>query len=271
MVKAFILALLGLVAAVSGFLTSSHAQERVDVELVIAVDVSDSMGLTELHQQRAGYVAAFRSADVISAIREGRLGRVAVTYVEWARADRKKIIVPWTIIDGEEASLDFAERLQRALIANMRRTSIAGAIRYGIEALAANGIVADRQVIDISGDGPNNEGGPVTEARDAAIAQGVTVNGLPLMIQPWYPGIALGAPDLGQYYKQCVIGGDNAFVVPVRSWDEFPGAVRHKLILELAGQPARVIRASELKLLIEPEVDCMIGEKARADFERRYP
>ncbi|MFZ2102183.1 MAG: DUF1194 domain-containing protein [Oricola sp.] len=243
--------------------TCAAAQEQVDVELVIAVDVSDSMGLTELRQQRAGYVAAFRSAEVISAIREGEHGRVAVTYVEWARADLKRVIAPWTIVDGEISARAFADTLEAARIANMRRTSISGAIRYGMAALADNGIEAERQVIDISGDGPNNDGDAVEDARDAAAAKNVTVNGLPLLIQPWYPGIPLGFPGLDLYYSQCVMGGPNAFVVPVRSWEEFPAAVRHKLVIELAGretEPASVIPA---QFQIEPRVDCLIGEKLR--------
>ncbi len=251
------------VAFSAGSLLPAAAQERVDVELVIAVDVSDSMGHSELLQQRAGYVAAFRAPQVISAIREGKHRRVAVTYVEWARDDLKRVIVPWTIIDDAATSRAFADRLEAARIANMRRTSISGAIRFGVAALAENGIESDRQVIDISGDGPNNQGGTVTEARDAAAAADVTVNGLPLLIQPWYPGIALGAPGLDLYYQHCVIGGPGAFVVPVRSWDEFPNAVRHKLVIELAGAPSEEASVLRAQLQIGPEVDCLIGEKAR--------
>jgi hypothetical protein len=247
------------------------AQQQVDVELVLAVDVSDSMGLTELRQQRRGYVAAFRSPDVVSAVREGKLGRVAVTYVEWARDDLKRVIVPWTVIEDKESAHAFAERLETAPLRNMRRTSISGAIRFAVEALESNEFEADRQVIDISGDGPNNQGGPVTEARDDAVARDIAVNGLPLLIQPWYAGIPFGAPGLDLYYKACVIGGPNSFLVAVTSWDEFPIAVRHKLVLELAGlQPPRpaILPAT---LQIEPEVDCLIGEKVRKDFEDRFP
>ncbi|TCD15496.1 DUF1194 domain-containing protein [Oricola cellulosilytica] len=249
---------------------SASAQERVDAELVIAVDVSDSMGLAELRHQRRGYVAAFRSPEVVSAIREGRLGRVAVTYVEWARDDRKRVIVPWTIVEDEETAGAVATQLEIARVRNMRRTSISGAIRFGIEALASNRIEADRQVIDISGDGPNNQGEPVSSARDLAVARGITINGLPLLVQPWYPGLRLGAPGLDLYYEQCVIGGPNSFMVPVRSWEEFPAAVRHKLVIELAGRPPEdvVVRAD---LKIGPDVDCLIGERARRDFESRYP
>lgn len=260
-------ALLIWMALAAGGLSPAAAQERVDVELVIAVDVSDSMGHSELRQQRAGYVAAFRAPQVISAIREGKHRRVAVTYVEWARDDLKRVIVPWTIIEDAASSRAFADRLEAARIANMRRTSISGAIRFGVAALAENGIEGDRQVIDISGDGPNNQGGPVTKARDAAAAGDVTVNGLPLLIQPWYPGIAMGAPGLDLYYRHCVIGGPGAFVVPVRSWDEFPNAVRHKLVIELAGTAARKASVLPAQLQIEPEVDCLMGEKARRVME----
>ena len=256
--------------AAGSLLPAAVAQERVDVELVIAVDVSDSMGHSELRQQRAGYVAAFRAPQVISAIREGKHRRVAVTYVEWARDDLKRVIVPWTIIEDAASSRAFADRLEAARIANMRRTSISGAIRFGVAAFAENGIEGDRQVIDISGDGPNNQGGPVTKARDAAAAADVTVNGLPLLIQPWYPGIALGAPGLDLYYRHCVVGGPGAFVVPVRSWDAFPNAVRHKLVIELAGAPSQERAVLRAQLQIGPEVDCLIGEKARRVMQDKF-
>ncbi|GAB4356524.1 MAG: DUF1194 domain-containing protein [Oricola sp.] len=257
------------VSALACAAAPAAAADRVDVELVLAVDVSDSMGRAEMLQQRAGYVAAFRSGDVVSAIREGRHRRIAVTYVEWARDDLKRVVVPWTVISDREEAEAFADRLQAAPVGNMRRTSISGAIRFGIAAIRDNGIEADRQVIDISGDGPNNQGEPVTAARDAAVAEEIAVNGLPLLIQPWYPGAALGAPGLDLYYRGCVIGGPNAFVVPVRSWEEFPRAVRHKLVTELAGRPAAAARVALAGLEIGPDVDCLIGEKARADFERR--
>jgi hypothetical protein len=248
------------VLAVSG---PAAAQQRVDVELVLAVDVSGSMRYEELRQQRNGYVAAFRSGEVVRAITQGAYGRVAVTYVEWARADLKKVIVPWTVIDGASAAYAFADRLEGAEIGNMRNTSITGAIRYGMDAIAGNGIAGDRRVIDISGDGPNNQGGLVTEARDEAVAAGITINGLPLLVQPWLAGLSFGIDGLDAYYRACVIGGPGAFVLPIRSWDEFPEAVRRKLVLELSEAPAGDLPVVRAQFLAEQNVDCEVGEKLR--------
>jgi hypothetical protein len=242
---------------------TANAQEPVDVELILAVDVSGSMQYAELREQRDGYVAAFRSREVIRAIGQGAYGRVAVMYVEWARADLKKVIVPWTIIDSAEISNGFSDRLAAAEIGNMRNTSITGAIQYGAAAFEANGYVGDRRVIDISGDGPNNQGGLVTIARDEATSSGITINGLPLMVQPWLAGLAFGASGLDDYYRDCVIGGPGAFMIPVASWEEFPEAVRRKLVLELSGvMPGRptILRA---QFTDEAKSDCGIGEKLR--------
>lgn len=236
------------------------AQERVDVELVLAVDVSGSMRYEELRQQRAGYVAAFRSPEVINAIGRGGYGRVAVMYVEWARADLKKVIVPWTLISGEGSANTFADELEAADIGNMRNTSISGAIRYGAEALNGNEYEGTRRVIDISGDGANNQGGLVTDARDAAVAQGITINGLPLLVQPWVGGAGI---TLDGYYRDCVIGGPTAFVVPIKAWSEFPEAVRRKLVLELSGLlPEATVLQAQFKLETR-RANCALGEQMR--------
>jgi hypothetical protein len=248
------------------------AQEEpvaVDVELMLAVDVSGSMTANELRIQREGYVAALQSEDVIKAIESGRLGKVAVAYIEWAREDRQRVLAPWTLIDGRSSAEAFAEKIAAAPISNMRNTSISGAIRTAALALQSNAFEGDRLIIDVSGDGANNQGGPVTQARDAAIDAGITINGLPIEAERW-AGANVFAPNatLSDYYEECVIGGPLAFVIAVKDWPEFGVAVRRKLVLELSGTalpeelaivPAQAAPKTEPKT----EPDCMIGERQR--------
>ncbi len=213
--------------------TPAHATD-VDVELVLAVDASWSMDPDEQLTQRQGYAAAFRSREVIDAIRSGAYGRVAVTYVEFTSYKTQNVVVPWTLIDGAQASYDFADAMATAKPIAMRSTSISGAIDDACRRLAENAFSGERRVIDVSGDGANNNGRVVTHARDDAVASGVTVNGLPLMIGRTEP--IPGHPDksLDEYYADYVVGGSGAFVIPVHSWTTFPDAVRRKLVLELS-------------------------------------
>lgn len=211
----------------------ARAETEVDLALVIAVDISYSMDMEELTLQREGFAEAFRSLAVQDAIRRGTLGRIAVTYFEWAGAADQRIVVPWTLIDGPPAAGAFAERVAAVPVRRAQRTSISAAIDFGVRALGASGMVAARQVIDVSGDGPNNQGRVVTAARDDAVAAGITVNGLPLMLkQPGYFDI----PDLDRYYRACVIGGPGSFLVPVRDRGQIGEAIKTKIILEVAGR-----------------------------------
>ncbi|HEX2018411.1 MAG TPA: DUF1194 domain-containing protein [Aurantimonas sp.] len=244
----------------------------VDVELVLAVDVSWSMDRGEQEIQRAGYAAAFRSEEVQRAILNGVHGRVAVTYVEWAGTFAQSVVVPWTLIDSRETADGFAYRLQTEEPERERRTSISSAIDFAAPLFDRNGFDGLRQVIDVSGDGPNNQGRMVTEARDDAVARGVTINGLPLMTSGGFASWG-SIPDLDHYYRDCVIGGPGAFMIPVNEWSQFPEAVRRKLVLELAGEwtieaedePGRVIRAQSGET-----ADCMIGERMWQDRQRRW-
>ncbi|GGD86585.1 hypothetical protein GCM10011390_01490 [Aureimonas endophytica] len=245
----------------------------VDVELILAVDVSWSMDRGEQEIQRNGYVAAFRDAEVQKAILEGNHGRVAVAFVEWAGTFTQNVVVPWTLIDSKEAADAFAYRLSVEEPDRERRTSISGALDFAVPMFADNGFAGLRRVIDISGDGPNNEGRPVAEARAAAIAAGITINGLPLMTsqEDQYGGWGAIA-DLDTYYAQCVIGGPAAFMIPVHDWQQFPQAIRRKLVMELADLWPSRPRADErpiLKVADGPGADCLVGEKQwqqRQDF-----
>ncbi|MGX9349743.1 DUF1194 domain-containing protein [Shimia sp. W99] len=241
---------------------------EVDVELILAVDVSRSMTPDELEIQRRGYAAALSSDAVYGAIRGGMIGNIAVTYVEWAGDRSQTVVMPWTLIDSRDAVEEFARRLTTWNSPGMRRTSISGALLYSAEMFEANRFVGLRRVIDISGDGPNNQGPPVTQARDRVLSQGIIINGLPLMTEDEMSSV-WGIPDLDVYYANCVVGGPGAFVVPVFSWDQFAAAVRRKLVLEIAGhaqRPKATIQKAQA-------YDCLIGEKVwqrnRRNFDLR--
>lgn len=230
---------------------------EVDVELFLAVDVSRSMSPAELEIQRRGYAEAITSPQVIAAIEEGLIGRIAITYVEWAGEISQRVVVPWTLIATREDAADVAHAITSRFDAGLRRTSISGALLYAAGDFEENGFTGLRRVIDVSGDGPNNQGRPVERARDAALAKGFIINGLPLMTQDALSEI-WGIPDLDVYYRHCVIGGPGAFVIPVLDWDQFAGAVKRKLVLEIAGLPARVTKA---QFTTADPYDCLIGEK----------
>ena len=259
MVMLTTLALLMSLTAGAGI--AAPAAQEVDVELVLAVDVSGSMDLEEAQVQRAGYVDALRHPDFINAVRDGLTGRIAISYFEWAGTIRDSSLVPWQIISGPQDANAFAAQLEARPIATRRGTSISSAIVYGTKLFDGNTYTGMRRVIDISGDGPNNFGPPVTPARDAATALGIIINGLAIMIRP---SAAYGSLD--DYYSNCVIGGPGAFVLPVQEPEDFAIAIRRKLILEVSGvePPARIVNA------VGTDVDCMIGEKLRPNYMERY-
>ena len=232
-----LLALLGITA----FLLSTTdaeaatAKRAVDLELALAVDVSGSIDPHEAKFQRDGYIAAFRHPQVIRAITNGILGRIAVAYYEWAGFGHMRIIVDWTVIDSAESANAFADALTRNPPRTARRTAIADAINFAVPFFEKNDIEGTRRVVDISGDGPNNWGGRVTSARDAAVAAGVTINGLPIINDRPSPFGWAPFRNLDLYYRDCVIGGPGAFIVVANSFSDFARAVRKKLILEIAG------------------------------------
>ncbi len=230
------------------------AETEVDLELVLAVDVSRSMTIAELEIQRRGYAEALTSDEVWGAIRGGMIGRVAVMYMEWAGSQDQRVVVPWTLIETRHDAAGFAGRITTHFDGAMRRTSISGGLAAAAIAFELNDFTGLRRVIDISGDGPNNQGRPVLPARAEVLAQGIVINGLPLMTQDEMSE-RFGIPDLDVYYSNCVTGGPGAFVLPVWSWEDFEPTLRRKLVLELAGvRPApRTIPVSGY--------DCMIGEK----------
>ena len=230
----------------------------VDVELVLAVDISYSMDPEEQALQKEGYIAALTSREFMQAIKQGMHGKVAVTYFEWAGAHIHYMVVPWRLIDGPESADSVAAEIARSPLRRGSRTSVSGALLYAMPLFAASGYRGIRKVIDISGDGTNNHGPLVTLTRDDVLAKGITINGLPIMLKrPSFGGMDLEELDI--YFEDCVIGGPGAFVIPIRERNQFKEAIRTKLVLEVAGRmPAgRVMPAAADK----PRVSCTIGER----------
>ena len=234
----------------------------VDVELVLAVDVSYSMDMEELAIQREGYAQAIVSKEFLSALKTGPTGKVAVTYFEWAASTDQKLIIPWRIIDGPESADAVAAEILKTPIRRASRTSISGAIYFAMPLFENNSYTGLRRVIDISGDGPNNNGSPVTIARDEALAKGIVINGLPIMAKELSYS-TMDIENLDWYYEDCVIGGPGSFVVAIKERDKFKEAIRTKLVMEVAGlQPApRIVPVAGR----EPRVNCMVGEKIWQD------
>ncbi|KAB2955507.1 MAG: DUF1194 domain-containing protein [Rhizobiaceae bacterium] len=254
----------GALAALFSASAVPASAEAVDVELVLAVDVSLSMSPAELAIQRDGYAAALTDRRVLDAIADGLHGRIAVTYFEWAGNTTQHVVVPWTVI----ASPEDAERVARQLSAlppnSARRTSISGALEFSIDLFAESQFRGTKRVIDISGDGPNNQGAPVDITRDAVVAKGIVINGLPLMTGGGYSSL-YDVTDLDRYYADCVIGGPGSFMIPVNDWSQFPEAIRRKLVLELAGSQHRPGGETGglpvVRVQARGAYDCLIGEK----------
>jgi uncharacterized protein DUF1194 len=245
-------------------LADKDAASTVDLELVLAVDVSYSMDMDELAIQREGYAQAIISREFLQALKTGPTGKIAVTYFEWAASSDQKIIIPWRVIDGPETADAVANEIMKTPIRRASRTSISGAINFAMPLFDENPYHGLRRVIDISGDGPNNNGAPVTGARDAALEKGITINGLPIMVkEPSYSTMDIDNLDL--YYEDCVIGGPGSFVVTIKDREKFKEAIRTKLLLEVADRTPerRTVPVAEKEK--EPRVSCLIGEKIWQD------
>ncbi len=262
-------ALVALAIAAAGPV-AAQAQDDVDLQLVLAVDVSHSMDYQEQELQRDGYVAAFRDPEVIRAIRQGARGRIAVTYLEWSGADTQQVVVPWTLIDGAAAAEAFAVRLATQAISRGHTTSISGVLAFAARHFEEAPFRSGRRVIDISGDGINNSGPPVDAVRDRIVADGVVINGLPILDGSAPDADSLGLAGLDLYYTRCVVGGGGAFVIPVRNRGDFASATKQKLLLEisdLAGEP-RLLRAQHAPP--EQHFNCRTGGWHRQRPESRW-
>ena len=238
------------------------AVDDVDLELVLAVDVS-SMDSEEQRLQREGYVAAFRHPEVIQAILSGLTGRIAVTYMEWSGPGFQQVLVPWTIVGGRQEAEAFAASLDQVPMMREMGTSISGGLQAAARLFASSGVRSIRQVIDVSGDGPNNMGVPVAPIRDSVIEQGIAINGLPIVLKDGGSYSLFNIADLDLYYEDCVIGGPGAFMISVDDMNGFARAIRRKLVLEISGLSPRPIPVA---FRPGPRVDCLIGEKLRQQW-----
>jgi hypothetical protein len=254
----------------------STAKEYVDLELVIATDVSRSIDSDEARLQRRGIAAAFRSDDVIRAISSGVLQRIAVAYIDYSSRDWNEVVVDWRIIRDRQSAGAFADALLKAPLTFGRRTSISDALVHATDLIETNDIEGTRRVIDVSGDGPNNFGRYVDTVRDETVARRITINGLPI-INDNTAFSRYNLPDLDLYYRGCVIGGPGAFLVVARDFRDFARAIRRKLILEIAGKRpprARIWRAQlEPSERVRPAPNgytyakgCDIGERMREGY-----
>ena len=234
--------------------SQAHSSDRpaeglaeVDLQLILAVDVSPSMSRVEQRVQRDGYVDAFRHADIAMAIKSGKRGRIAVVYLEWAGPSQQTVIVPWTIVESLDDALTLADRLAALSLTEGRGTSISGALSAANNLFANSGLRSPRRVIDVSGDGPNNAGALLEPIRQILLAAGVTINGLPIALPRIgeADGFAMYDPsNLQTYFERCVIGGPDAFAIGVTETAMFATAVRRKLVREISMNIGQVIYAA---------------------------
>jgi hypothetical protein len=218
----------------------ARADEPVDVALVLAVDVSRSIDEDEARLQREGYRAAVTDPRVVEAIRGGMLGSIALAYTEWAGIEYQRLVVPWTRIASQRDADAWGGLLAQAGRVSLSWTSISGGIDHARRVMAECPHEPTRRVIDVSGDGVNNSGPPAEQARDRAVAEGITINGLPILNDR--PTFGRPPPmPLDQYYRESVIGGQGAFMIAAEDFDSFGQAVRRKLIREIAGLSGPVI------------------------------
>ncbi len=228
---------LALLLVVAG--RAASALERVDLEVVLLADASRSIDDGEIRLQRQGYAAAITHPDILAAIASGFYGRIAVVYVEWGGVDQQKIVVPWTIVDGRASAAGFAQKLLETPRRAFGPNAIGNAIAAAHGMIDGNRIEGSRKIIDFSGDSAYSWGGiPVADARAQALAAGIVINGLAILCRD----CATGRPvdyDLEAAYAQFIIGGPGSFVITADGDRRFAQAVRRKLLLEIAGLPAR--------------------------------
>jgi hypothetical protein len=247
----------------------------VDLELVLATDVSYSVDDHEAQLQRQGIADAFRSDGIVKAIEAGSLGRIAVTYLDFAEASTTHVLVGWRIIRDKQSADAFASELMKVPRTHGLMTSISEGIELATRLIQASTLEATQMTIDVSGDGPNNEGPLVVPARDAALSKGITINGLPIVTEadkfdPYY------LPDLDDFYRGCVIGGPRSFMQVAHGFEDFARAVRRKLVLEISdasrphepSQDRRVVKvaAAASQAVLHGYVyakGCDIGERMR--------
>ncbi len=215
----------------------ASAAEPVDLLLILAADVSRSVDSQKFQLQREGYAAALTNPRVLDAIRAGRNGRIGVLFLEWSGFGNQKVVIDWMLVDGPKAAQAFGDRLVESPRSFADRTSISGGIDAAVAQLARAPFSAERRTIDVSGDGTNNAGRDVGQARDEALALGVTINGLVILSDtplPWNPEHTNPPGGLTKYYRDNVIGGPGSFVLEAKDFNSFGQAIVKKMIAEIA-------------------------------------
>jgi hypothetical protein len=250
------------------------AAEPVDLELVLAVDISGSIDEDEARLQREGYVAALTDPDVLKAIRSGLHGRIAIAYFEWSGPETRRLVLDWTLVEDEETAHAAAAKLGAAPIRSGMSTSISGAIDFAMP-MYGRDYQGARRVLDISGDGPNNAGPLVTVPREQALARGITINGLPIVNDRPSRGGFPTLKELDLYYEHCVIGGPGAFLIVAEGFETFAEAIRKKMIIEIADLPGPRSKSAETGPIRRVANDyppgCDIGERMNREyFQRRF-
>lgn len=219
----------------------AFAAEQVDLLLVLAADVSRSVDAKKFQLQREGYAAALSDPRVLDVIKSGRNRRIAVSLVEWSGMSSQKVVIDWTLIDGPAAAQQFGDRLLETQRSFADRTSISGGIDFALAQFPRAPFDATRRTIDVSGDGTNNSGRDVRQARDEALSRGITINGLVILSEhplPWNPEHTNPPGGLAHYYRENIIGGPGAFVMEAKDFNSFGQAIIGKLIAEIASAPA---------------------------------
>ena len=251
-------------------LSSAMAAEPVDLELVIATDVSQSIDYEEGRLQREGIAAAFRSPDVVQAIRSGFLGRIGVAYIDFSSRPYNQIVADWRILHDPASAAAFSSRLLEAPPTFGRGTSISDAIEQATEMIETNDLEGTRRVIDVSADGPNNVGRLVDAVRDETVARRITINGLPILNDARRFSPRYNLEDLHDYFEGCVIGGTGAFIVVAGGFPDFARAIRRKLLLEIAGITPQPLKRSPLVRVSSARPaykrGCDIGERLRGAY-----
>jgi Protein of unknown function (DUF1194) len=218
----------------------ARAAEQVDLLLVLAADVSRSVDQRKFQLQREGYAAAVTDPRVLKAISSGAHGKIAMSFVEWSGIGAQKVVIDWTVVGDVEAARKFGDQLAEAPRSFADRTSISGGIDFSVSLLERSPFEAARRTIDVSGDGTNNSGRDVINARDEAVAKGITINGLVILSErpmSWNPDHTNPPGGLEKYYRDNVVGGAGAFVVVAEDFNSFGQAIVKKLIAEIAELP----------------------------------
>jgi hypothetical protein len=240
-----VIALLSLALTLSP--PTARAAEPVDLLLVLAADVSRSVTEVKFKLQREGAAAAITDPEVLKAITSGPNRRIAVCFVEWATVGMNNVVVEWTLIGDGQSARRFGDRLVEAPRSFAGSTSISSAIDFAVTQLERAPFRSERRVIDVSGDGNNNSGRPVTDARDDAIGKGITINGLVILTplsESFRPEHTHPPGGLEKYFQDNVIGGFGSFTVVAEGHHSFGRALTKKLVAEIAGLPPHQLAAA---------------------------